>query len=245
MISFNNEQIFIVTGASSGIGKATALLLNELGASVIAIARNELRLNELKQSAKSPQNLFIEVKDLTKDIENLPEYVRSLKNKYGKFSGLAFCAGTSNVIPLRAIEYTKLSEIFSIDYFSPIFMVKGFSDKRNYVEGYASCVIVSSCSAIKSDKGHLAYAGAKAALNASMKVIAKEVASSGLRVNCVSPTTIDTPLSDKTEALLERNEFYPLGVGKADDVATTIVFLLSGKSKWITGQNYIIDCASF
>ena len=89
MISFNAEQRFIVTGASSGIGEGVALLLNELGASVIAVARNVERLSAMKAKAKHPENIFIEPKDLVEDIENLPNYVKSLKEKYGrKFIGI-------------------------------------------------------------------------------------------------------------------------------------------------------------
>ena len=98
MSQFNKEQIYIVTGASSGLGKATALMLNEQGATVVAIARNEQRLNELKNVCKYPENLHIEIKDLTDDIDNLPNYVKNLKEKYGKFSGMAYCAGITSIL---------------------------------------------------------------------------------------------------------------------------------------------------
>ena len=117
MISFNKEQIYIVTGASSGIGEGTALLLNELGATVIGIARNEERLNAMKAKCKNPENMHIEIKDLTEDIEGLPNYVKELKNKYGKFSGMAYCAGICEVKPLQLIDYNEMKYLFDIDYF--------------------------------------------------------------------------------------------------------------------------------
>ena len=80
--------VYIVTGASSGIGAKTVELLNEHGAVVVAIARNENRLNEIKNKCKQPENVFVEVKDLTDDIDNLAKYVKELKDKYGKFKGL-------------------------------------------------------------------------------------------------------------------------------------------------------------
>ena len=110
MISFNKEQIYIVTGASSGIGKGTALLLNALGASVIGIARNKERLNLMKSESKFPENMHIEVKDLTEDIEGLSNYVTELKNKYGKFSGLAYCAGIGEIAPIQLVEYGSCSD---------------------------------------------------------------------------------------------------------------------------------------
>lgn len=116
MISFNKEQIFIVTGASSGIGEGVALLLNELGATVVGIARNEKRLNEMKTKCKYPENMHIEIKDLAEDIEGLPNYIKELKNKYGKFTGLAYCAGICQVNPLQTLNYNEMKTLFDIDY---------------------------------------------------------------------------------------------------------------------------------
>ena len=82
MINFNKEQIYIVTGASSGIGEATAILLNEFGATVVGIGRNQERLEAMKTKCKYPENMFLEQKDLTEDIEGLPKYVKSLKELF-------------------------------------------------------------------------------------------------------------------------------------------------------------------
>lgn len=240
MLNFNNEQIFIVTGASSGLGEATALTLNEQGATVIAIGRNQERLIGMKNKAKFPQNIFLENKDLTENIEELPFYVKYLREKYGKFSGLAYCAGVAEIKPLQAIDLQKMREIFDINYFAPVFMMKGFCDRRNNIGKGASVVIISSISGIKCDKGHLAYGGSKAAIAASSKSIAREAATLGIRVNCVSPSDVKTPLT--AFKIEKENSKYPFGCGDADDVANMIVYLLSDKSKWITTQNYVIDC---
>ena len=240
MISFNSEQRFIVTGASSGIGEGVALLLNELGATVIGIGRNQERLAAMQAKAKFPENIFLEQKDLTEDIAGLPVYVRKLREKYGKFQGMAFCAGIAEIKPLQAIQLETMRKIFEINYFSPVFMLKGFCDRRNNTGNRASAVIVSSISAFKSDKGHTAYSGSKAAIAASAKCIAREASGYNVRVNCVSPSDVKTPL---TESKIENeNSKYPFGCGEATDVANTIVYLLSDKSKWTTSQNYVIDC---
>jgi len=104
MISFTKEQIFIVTGASSGIGEGVALLLNELGACVVAVARDKDRLENMRNNSKNPNNMFIEVKDLAVDIELLPQFVKTLREKYGKFSGMAYCAGISQLQPLSILD---------------------------------------------------------------------------------------------------------------------------------------------
>ena len=242
---FDSEQLYIITGASSGIGAEVVKLLNEQGASVVAIARNENRLNVVKNSCKTPNNVYLEIKDLSTDVENLPKYVKELKDKYGKFSGLVHCAGIIDFMPLRVLELDSLKKIFDINYYVPIMLTKGFADKRNNTGEGASIVFVSSISAETCDKSMLGYVSSKAALKSAAKVISRELISQKIRVNTILPSDIETNMTKSVEELREkRSEKYPWGLGKPEDVANMISFLLSDKSKWITGQNYIIDCGS-
>ena len=247
MVSFNQEQRFIVTGASSGIGEGVALLLNELGATVVGIGRSQARLDGMKAKAKFPENVFLEQKDLVEDISGLPAYVKALKEKYGKFCGMAYCAGIGEVSPLQLWDYEKERRFFDVNYFAPLAMLKGMSDRRNNVAGKTSCVLIASASALLADKGHCSYAGSKAALVTSCRTLAKELTVQRLRVNTVSPTVIRTPMTASDGGEYEESQIakYPMGFGEVADVANLIVFLLSDKAKWITGQNYVIDCASF
>lgn len=245
MISFTSEQRFIVTGASSGIGEAVALLLNELGASVIGIGRNQERLETMKAKAKQPENVFLEQKDLAEDIDSLPAYVKSLKDKYGKFQGMAYCAGITQNVPLKILDVSASKKLFDINYFAPVFMTKGLADKRNNAGSGTSMVFVSSAAAVCSARAMSDYSGAKAALCASVKSIARELASSGIRANCVLPTDIETPMTlADPDILFSKRDKYPMGFGKPQDVANMIAFLLSDKSEWVTGQSYIIDCGA-
>ncbi len=246
MISFNKERKYIVTGASSGIGETAAILLNKLGATVIAIARNKERLGALKEKCKNPENMHIEVKSLTDDIEGLSSFVKDLKEKYGKFSGLAYCAGVTGLCPARTLTYEYSRNIFDINYFAPIMLTKGLVDKRNNIGKNVSLVYVSSIDAKVCSKGQSVYSGTKAALCASILSISKEYAvGGGIRMNCILPSAIDTPMTKKIIEdgynLQGEEGAYPFGFGKPIDAANLIVYLLSDKSKTISGQNFILD----
>jgi len=247
MTLFSDENIFIVTGASSGIGKAVALELIEEGAKVIAVARSLERLQTLKSECSKAENLFIEVADLTEHLSDMLSYLKLLKEKYGKFSGIAYCAGSILLKPASATEYEESLNLFNINYFAPVMMIKSFLDKRICLDG-ASAVAVASADAFLREKGLCIYSGTKAALQASLSTIAKEVAPRGMRVNTVSPSDIKTPMTMNDEMLSfrqGREKMYPFGFGETKDVAELVVFLLSKKAKWLTGHDYIADCATF
>ena len=244
MITFSADQRFIVTGASSGIGEGVALLLNELGATVVGIGRNQERLEGMKAKAKHPDNIFLEQKDLAEDIAGLPAYVKSLKEKYGKFQGLSCCAGISKISPLRALELPDVKRMFDINFFVPLFLAKGFLDKRMNNGAGSAVVCVASIGAVHCDPGMASYDGSKGALISSMRAIAREVATQGIRVNCVSPSAIETSMIDDVSRRYAEGK-YPMGLGSVPDAANLIVYLLASESKWITAQNYIVDCGAF
>ena len=244
MISFTAEQRFIVTGASSGIGEGVALLLKELGATVIGIGRNQERLDGMKARAKHPERVFLEQKDLVEDIPGLPAYVKTLKDKYGKLQGLACCAGISRITPLSALEVADVRTMFDVNFLVPLFMVKGFADRR-VNNGIGSAVVcIASIGALHCDPGMASYDGSKGAMVSSMRAIARELAPQGVRVNCVSPSLIETNMIDDTSRRYAEGR-YPMGLGSVPDAANLIVYLLASESKWITAQNYVVDCGAF
>lgn len=246
MPSFCAEHRFIVAGASSGIGRAIALRLNACGATVVALARSGKKLSSLQEEAQQPERLFTEQIDLTADIAALPTFVSSLKGRYGKFQGMAFCAGTGTVKPVRAVTLEEVRETFDINFFAPFMMAKAFADKRNHNGKGTSCVFISSVAAMRCDKGQSIYASSKAALAAAVKCIGRECAPAGMRFNCVSPAAIRTPLleTNDPDVLAQQEALYPMGLGSVDDVAGLVTYLLSDEARWITTQNYVIDCGA-
>lgn len=244
-MEFNKEDIFLVTGASSGIGQGIAQKLNELGAGVIAVARSVNKLEEAKNNSKFPENFFVEPKDLTENIEELPNFIKNLKEKYGKLRGLICCAGIDNPRALQIIEEKMSKDVFDINFFVPVFLAKGFADKRNHTQN-SSIVFIASSAGVYPDKGQTIYAASKAALIAAMKSISKELAQKGVRVNSISPAYVETPMFYKNKENIGANvEDYPLGIGKPIDLANMTAFLLSEEARWITGQNYIMDGGAF
>lgn len=243
MADFTVNSRFIVTGASSGIGKSVALLLNELGATVVAIARDQERLDAVKTKAATPEAVFLEVRDLGVDLDGLPGYVRSLAKKYGPFHGLAYCAGTFSVEPLRVVDVESLSATFAVNCFAPILMAKGFANQGANDGQGSAMAFVSSISGVSPFPGVAAYAGSKGGLIAAVRSIAKELAPAGLRANCVSPSLIKTGMAEDFPMRYAEGK-YPFGLGMASDVAEMVVYLLSERARWITAQNYVIDCGS-
>ena len=242
MISFRAEDVFLVTGASSGLGASVALTFNELGATVLAGGRDKARLEETRARAARPDFFYLEPRDLAQDMEALPVWLTSLKNKYGKMRGLVHSAGQTLTRPLKMMDYATAKSLFDINYFVALLLARGFSDRRVNTGNGSSLTFIASTAAHRPARGLAAYAGSKAALVATAKALALETAPQGLRVNSISPAFVDTPMARAywTE-FGAKFDAYPLGLGRPEDVAALAVFLASDGARWITGQNYILD----
>ncbi|MDD2886293.1 MAG: SDR family NAD(P)-dependent oxidoreductase [Aliarcobacter sp.] len=246
MIKFNGENI-LVTGASDGLGKAICLLLNSLGANVIGIARSESKLNQLKEEVQFKDKFQYELKDLSIDLDEIPNFVSNISKKYGKLLGLVHSAGGIEILPLKAITENKLNQIHDLNFKAGVMLCKGFSDKRNNIGNNSSIVLLSSIASLLGYKGLLSYSTSKGAVNSLVKSLAVELSQNKIRVNAVSPGHINTELFNQNkefyskEFLEELETKYPFGLGEPIYVANLVSFLLSNSSKWITGQNIVID----
>lgn len=240
MISFSKGDIFFVTGASSGIGRASALLLNELGATVIITSRRQEKLQEVKNDAVYSENMIVESRDLSVDIDNHAEWVIGLSKKYGKLKGLVLSAGVSFVKPLSLVDYSSLKTAYDILFDAQVMLVKGFANRKANA-GNSSVVIISSNTAAYGVKGTLEYGSAKAALITAGKVMANELYYRSIRVNTISPGAILTPMVEESIKRGETNASVAEYAGKPEYIANMVSFLLSDKACWITGQDIVVD----
>ncbi len=235
----NNKNI-LITGATSGIGFATCKLLINLGCSLFVVGRNSEKLNGLEELGKG------KVVSIQADLRNMDD-IKTVVENISNIDGFVHSAGVVNSIPLQFINREVLEMERSLNYDAFLFLTQMLVKKKK-INSNGSIVSLASIAAHFGTVGASLYCGNKAALIASSKVFAKELASKKIRVNTVSPGIVRTEMINNAEeqqwtkeALVLDEQKYPLGYGKPDDVAYCITFLLSDASKWMTGQDIILD----
>lgn len=241
MSNKSDKKNYIVTGANSGIGYMCAEALLEQGNRIIGIDYHDENMKQLQLRFKD--SFSFAIKDLSQDIDKLPDFITELKNQFGCFSGMVCCAGISNIQPLRALDFAILQKMMAINFYAPLFLAKGFCKKENNCGTLSSIVLIASAAAVKNDKGQISYSASKAAASAAFRCLAREVSSSKIRVNIISPVDVKTPMMEELNKYrnFDPNR-YPLGVMEPKDVVDFILFLLSDKTTKISCQNYILDC---
>jgi NAD(P)-dependent dehydrogenase (short-subunit alcohol dehydrogenase family) len=232
-------KTILVTGASSGIGQATAIECAQMGAEVVITGRDTERL---QATADLVGNLKAQIAaDLTNQ-EDVERLVASLP----PLDGAVLCAGNSTTLPLQFGSREKFDEMFNVNFFAPVELLRLMYKKKVLQKG-ASVVLIASIGGTHSFMpGNGVYGASKAALNSLMKYAAREYASRKIRVNSICPGMVDTPLIHRgtitEEQLAEDAKRYPLGrYGKPDDIANGAVYLLSDASSWLTGHDLVID----
>lgn len=239
IFSLQNKTI-IVTGASSGIGKQIAITLSELGACIIAVGRNEKRLQETLDLLSGQAHKIVSL-DLTDEFK-----IKTFVSELSSVDGVIFAAGVAEFLPIKFINVKKILYILNINLISVINMTQMLLRAKK-VNRNGSLVYISSISAKLGVPGTALYAASKSGLNAFVKVVASESAKLKIRANIICPGVVLTPMSEKSISILSKEEFYgelnnyPLGFGEPIDVAGLTAYLSSDISKWMTGSEIIID----
>lgn len=233
-------KTILVTGASSGIGKATAVECSKMGAKLIISGRNTERLQKTYSQLEGNGHI-IKAADVT-SCENLEDLIGSIE---GKINGAVLCAGIVKNYPIQFCSRDKFSTMLEVNFYSQTELIRLLLKKKKLYPG-ASVVAISSIASYNPSIGNAIYGAGKAALTSFIKYCANEYLNKGLRFNCISPAMVETPLIEggafSDEQIAEDKAHY-IGnrYGQAEEVAWGAIYLLSDATTWVTGTNLIID----
>lgn len=236
-------KVIMVTGATSGIGRATAVMCAQMGARLVCVGRNESRMcslmDELNDISDGHMSFLL---DLAKN-ENIAILVDSIP----RLDGIVLSAGINKWKPIQFVVEKDLLDILNVNTLAPIFIVREICKKRKINSG-ASIVFVSSVAGVyNASVGNAMYSVSKGAIQAFMKTAALELSQRNIRCNAVNPGRVVTDLILKNgqmsdEEVQQDVERYPLKrYGEPKDVAYPIIFLLSDKASWMTGASVVVD----
>lgn len=237
-------KTILITGASSGIGRACAEQCSKAGAVILAFGRDEERLAETINSLDGEGKAFSV--DLT-NTDEVDKVMRELEDEGVKIDGVIHSAGISTTLPLRMITPDKIQPLFEVNVSSAIYLSKWVTRKKMVPENGSSIVFLSSVMGSVGEAGKTMYSITKGAVLAASRSMAVELASKKIRVNCISPGVVETPMTDgavysrNEEARKKIEDLHPLGLGKPEDVANAAIYLLSDASGWVTGTNLFVD----
>ncbi len=230
----------LVTGASSGIGRQACISISQMGGRIVAVGRNVSRLDSALEMLQGEGHIRV-CADLTQADQR-----NALVEALPRLNGVLHSAGITKHVPVQFLSEKHLREIYSINYEAPILLTQMLLKSKKLGDG-ASIVFIASTAGLYGAKALAAYGGSKAALIASARVFALELAPRRIRSNCLAPAMVETPMATQTEdfvsseSMMEHRKLYPLGFGMPADVANAAIFLLSEAGRWITGITLILD----
>ena len=231
----------LISGASSGIGRACAICASRSGAQIIATGR---RLDALRDTISQCDG--VEHQAIAGDIVS-ENFILELMKQAGKIDGLVHAAGIAPMCPVGMLTANHVESVMRTNFFSFLELMK-YCSKRKHCNEHMSIVAISSVSAYSGWGGGAVYCGSKGALSSSVRAFAMELAHKGIRVNAVCPSNIRTPLYEKGASamndevsLKELLKKQPLGLGEPEYVAWPVCFLLSDAASFITGANLPVD----
>lgn len=235
-----STDVFVVTGASSGMGRDISLALAQAGAKILAIGRNEKRLAEVQ--AQVPDLIFPAQLDVC-DSKTMEATIGAFVQKHGKLNGGVHAAGICGITPLRRGNTDSSRIIMETSFWAGMDFLRLVTKSTLSVQK-TSTVLISSVCAHSHEKGMFAYTAAKAALESGMKAAAKEISLKGHRVNAIIPGWVQSSMANQLSELSDTESVcskHPLGVGVPEDITEMVLFLLSDASRWMTGSSVVMD----
>ena len=235
----------LVTGASSGIGRSTAVELSRHGARVVLLGRNEARLGETAERLGNMEHKILAL-DLTNHDKIAPAIV-DLRKETGSIYGLFHSAGIVHTRPLSSNKIEVVESELAVNLVAGLELARVICRRDIVEEGGASLLFVSSIYANVGMPGQITYCACKGAISAAVRAMAIELARRQIRVNTISPGLVMTEMTREALSILsdahveKLKKAHPLGAGTAEDVARAAVFLLAPATRWITGTDLVID----
>jgi NAD(P)-dependent dehydrogenase (short-subunit alcohol dehydrogenase family) len=235
---------FLLTGASGSIGRAAAVKLAAAGARLVLTGRDAVKLKQVVEGLTANEHIAAPF-DLA-DSDGIVGWMRDLAEKGGTFSGLVHTAATQTTRPLRAMSAEFVMTTLHMNVTVPIMLGKGFRQKVCHTDP-AAMVLMSSTAAFIGGAGNVPYAASKGGVMAASKGMAHELLRENIRVNCVVSGLVEGEMAERARALTPPESWknvlsgYPMGLGKAEDIASAILYLVSDRSRWMTGTDLQID----
>lgn len=228
-------KVVLVTGASSGIGRSIAIQCSKMGARIILTGRNEGRLDETLSQMTSGDHIKV-VSDLSQ-----PDGIDALVETCPSLDGVVHCAGVGDRTLGKMVREKDIERVMTTNFNAPVLLQRALLKKKK-VNTSASIVFIASRAPFAPTIGNGLYAASKGAIIAYSKVLGLELATQGIRVNCICPAMVWTELVEKDAKLTgadyhETELGYPLRrYGKPEDIAYLTIYLLSNASSWMTGS---------
>ena len=237
-------QRILVTGASSGIGRATAIELANHGAQLVITGRDPQRLaatlSELAGDGHLARELDLDGSDA------IVEFLKEITTGQQPLSGLFHAAGVELLRPMKLSKAQQTGQVFSSSIHSALALARGAAS-RGVMQDGAALLFMSSVAAQRGQAGMAVYAAAKAAIDGMVRALAVELAPRGMRVNSIAAGAVQTEMHERLlqglpeTAVQAYAERHPLGLGKPQDIAQVVTFLLSDAGRWVSGATWAVD----
>lgn len=243
-IDFYGKKV-IVTGASSGIGRAISVMLSRHGANLIVLGRDGKSLDETAGMLESDDNHTI-VLDLKEHSAIFPT-IKKISKEFGRIYGMCHSAGIVETRPLSSCKMDGIKSMMDVNVLSGIELARVVCRRDIMEEKGGSVLFISSIYALVGMAGQIGYSASKGAITSAVRSMAIELARRNVRVNTLSPGLVRTDMTDKALNLLTEEQVkkledaFPLGTGSLEEVARAAAFLLAPQNSMITGIDLVID----